>query len=72
MISAQMYSDHGLILQNILSKQRQIDIICMFSSEFGLWNADQGLSNMLLDFKIKLLTARIIREREQGIIESKN
>jgi len=58
-------SDDGLILQSIMTKEKQISLLCSFvQGTVGFNGLDFSLRNMLLDFRIKTHTARILREAE--------
>ena len=63
-------ADDGLILQSIVTKEKQISLLCSFvHNTVGFDGIEFALRNMLLDFRIKTHAAKVLREAEQHVLE---
>lgn len=70
--SSILFQDHGLVLKSLETKIRSIGLITDFVAAVIGLSGDQGLQNMILDFKLKANIALELRKLEQKFIDSKD
>lgn len=54
--------DYGLLLKTIDDKSQQLNIIIRFVLEFDLWRFDSRFDSLLIDSKLKVFVAEILRK----------